>query len=842
VLQQHQQKLIKTQTKVCESGARVEQKLGLREQGLEDTSSSALNPNPELQLVGWCVQCISKQCLPLLAGDLPPDASAAAVAGVQGLIQAWEAWAVAISAVINTAAAAGGGGGEGAIHDQQQQQQQMGKEGDAVQDISQVQPNAAAAVAPSTGAISSSGSSSSSSGDAAAQAVASAWVVMPAICCCIAELVAKCSSRDLSSMALESFAAIATAADSIQTTTLSSSSSSAAAAAETAGGVAEEVCKTLGAKGFVGSMRVCMAAAVTVGLRVDLQQGESMGVVLQGLAKLSCSTNNVVLHPLAARTAAVAMAAVANKWQQQQQVVAAAPAGPAVVLLLEGFCSRAWHYLLGVLAVADKKKPSSSSSSSGGMDVDEPGQVQQQHHHHQQQQKGKVEGLVEAIQQYSLGLSWLSRGLAMQRSNAWQGTAALLLRVMSTISSSTISSSSSSSREKFFAELLSAGAAGGFFYTLVSDHAELAGLGLKPSLHAVTKPLWQQKAVTLALQQLQQALVSDGVKPETKATAATAGGAAAGDGGGGVLSGGGLGSGSGVTSGVAGGLGGFWPAHVAVAGLLAAVPPGVWRAVAAEAVPLLVRSVKVVAGLLGGDSSGTSSSSRGKGSSSRGSSSGGGGGYGITAAAAAGAVTGGSGSFATMKLMAAAKTTAGAGVGGSGVQHLHQGSVIDTVAVQLQLVLQRQLQVLMHGCLIQLSNVLMEPELRKLLEEHVGEMLEGLMLLVGCLRDNHYHKQQQQQQQGELQPTTPGEAIAGGLRQGLGAGQGFVIGEEVGGVSAADVREVALLCLSGAMGIPYHLLHPYRKRVVQVVTAALDDDRRAVRRAAVKCRRVWSVK
>lgn len=58
---------------------------------------------------------------------------------------------------------------------------------------------------------------------------------------------------------------------------------------------------------------------------------------------------------------------------------------------------------------------------------------------------------------------------------------------------------------------------------------------------------------------------------------------------------------------------------------------------------------------------------------------------------------------------------------------------------------------------------------------------------------------------------------------------------------AASVREVALMCLTSCMaGIPYHLLHPHRRAVLAAVAAALDDDRRAVRRAAVACRGAWS--
>jgi hypothetical protein len=57
---------------------------------------------------------------------------------------------------------------------------------------------------------------------------------------------------------------------------------------------------------------------------------------------------------------------------------------------------------------------------------------------------------------------------------------------------------------------------------------------------------------------------------------------------------------------------------------------------------------------------------------------------------------------------------------------------------------------------------------------------------------------------------------------------------------AANLREVAVMCLTSCMSVPYHLLHPHRRSVLAAVMVALDDDRRAVRKAAVACRGVWS--
>lgn len=60
-------------------------------------------------------------------------------------------------------------------------------------------------------------------------------------------------------------------------------------------------------------------------------------------------------------------------------------------------------------------------------------------------------------------------------------------------------------------------------------------------------------------------------------------------------------------------------------------------------------------------------------------------------------------------------------------------------------------------------------------------------------------------------------------------------------LAAACVQEAALACLAACIsGLPYHLLHPHKRRVLAVVADALDDDRRAVRRAAVAARASWT--
>jgi hypothetical protein len=79
----------------------------------------------------------------------------------------------------------------------------------------------------------------------------------------------------------------------------------------------------------------------------------------------------------------------------------------------------------------------------------------------------------------------------------------------------------------------------------------------------------------------------------------------------------------------------------------------------------------------------------------------------------------------------------------------------------------------------------------------------------------------------------PGKAIAAAEQQ-----QQQVHRQAV--LLSAGVREVALMCLTGCMGLPYHTLHPHRRQVLAAVMVALDDDRRAVRKAAVACRSAWS--
>ena len=58
--------------------------------------------------------------------------------------------------------------------------------------------------------------------------------------------------------------------------------------------------------------------------------------------------------------------------------------------------------------------------------------------------------------------------------------------------------------------------------------------------------------------------------------------------------------------------------------------------------------------------------------------------------------------------------------------------------------------------------------------------------------------------------------------------------------SAPSMRLSALKVMQAAIALPYPVLHPHRNALLQAITSALDDPRRAVRLAAVSCRHTWS--
>jgi len=117
---------------------------------------------------------------------------------------------------------------------------------------------------------------------------------------------------------------------------------------------------------------------------------------------------------------------------------------------------------------------------------------------------------------------------------------------------------------------------------------------------------------------------------------------------------------------------------------------------------------------------------------------------------------------------------------------------------------------LLHRCLLMLGDALSDStQAVEQLGGHVELLLHTLCQL-SCLQPGPALQQQEQQQRRELLQL------------------------------AAAVREVAVMCVTSSMNLPYHLLHPHKRQVMAAVTAALDDDRRAVRKAAVLCRSTWS--
>jgi len=109
----------------------------------------------------------------------------------------------------------------------------------------------------------------------------------------------------------------------------------------------------------------------------------------------------------------------------------------------------------------------------------------------------------------------------------------------------------------------------------------------------------------------------------------------------------------------------------------------------------------------------------------------------------------------------------------------------------------------LHACLFVVSDFLTDPSLLPLAERDVDSLLQTLLTLVAW--------------------------------RARGSGGGSTTAQ------SAAVRETALQCLVAVMQVPYRLLHPHRRAVLRAITAALDDDRRTVRMAAVRARRVWSI-
>jgi len=56
-----------------------------------------------------------------------------------------------------------------------------------------------------------------------------------------------------------------------------------------------------------------------------------------------------------------------------------------------------------------------------------------------------------------------------------------------------------------------------------------------------------------------------------------------------------------------------------------------------------------------------------------------------------------------------------------------------------------------------------------------------------------------------------------------------------------EVRIKSLECLFAITSLPYHILFPYKTKVINALAKTLDDKKRSVRVVAVKCRNAWYI-
>ena len=87
-------------------------------------------------------------------------------------------------------------------------------------------------------------------------------------------------------------------------------------------------------------------------------------------------------------------------------------------------------------------------------------------------------------------------------------------------------------------------------------------------------------------------------------------------------------------------------------------------------------------------------------------------------------------------------------------------------------------------------------------------------------------------------------AMLGALRTlagagGEGKGRERAVRDEPSVIVGMEVRETALEALVAAISLPFAAVYPHRRAVAAAATAALDDPKRRVRRAAARCREVW---
>jgi hypothetical protein len=532
---------------------------------------------------------------------------------------------------------------------QQQQQQQQQSRGQT--DAMDADPSGAVA-------------SSSSASDGVADAQLHS-------CLLLALLAAHCSSEDHRQLMLLGCEWVSTAA-------------AAAAAAEQ--GLSE------------GPGPACLAAAVLCAARPGLLIAPSVADLAVSLAGLStANTSNSYISELDRNTAGIALASVVHKCcaytaqhhMQQQSSGTAACAVTGEVLL-----DAALPQLLQCLQ-------------------------QQVAGCQQQQQQQRVLGSVRA-------LSWVSRGLALQRHDGWQQCMQAVLQVLLQVSADVAAAQQDQTQQQllwaaaeFFSVLVASplaqpAAFSGSLSSSSSSSSSSSGaqLGLQLSLHCSVRPLWQQKAFTIALQPL-----ADTISSQQQGAAAAA-----------------AESQRQQQQGL-----GLW---LAVACLLSSAPPALASTARDTAVPLLLQCLVRLADAyptLAGSSSSSDSA----------------------AAAAAG----------------------------------HHSRPV------------RLLQ-LLHSCLLMVADLLVSAgQSAGVLEVHIGTLLDVLCRLARLTPGSSAASTQVVA--GKLGQSTSGSSSMPAAAAPPAAGISSKMRAEVA-AGAAAVREVALMCLTSVMGLPYHLLHPYR--------------------------------
>jgi DNA repair/transcription protein MET18/MMS19 len=118
------------------------------------------------------------------------------------------------------------------------------------------------------------------------------------------------------------------------------------------------------------------------------------------------------------------------------------------------------------------------------------------------------------------------------------------------------------------------------------------------------------------------------------------------------------------------------------------------------------------------------------------------------------------------------------------------------------------------AAVVLIASFFSDPRGRKALDAHAdahaGSMVQALCALAGARGDEAAARN------GRVAPSSAREIPA-----------------------SLEVRETSLEALVAATSLPFSAVYPHRRAVAAAATAALDDPKRRVRRAAARCREVW---